>query len=84
MSADNDKDPEALILEKGLLCVSDESQLMELVTETTSQNPKAAQDYRNGKEPALMFLVGQVMRKTKGKANPNVLKGLFEKVIKSS
>jgi aspartyl-tRNA(Asn)/glutamyl-tRNA(Gln) amidotransferase subunit B len=81
---DNDADPEAIVEKKGLLCVSDEKELLKLVKEVITDNPKAVQDFRGGKGESLMFLVGQGMRKTKGKANPNLLKELFSKELSNA
>jgi len=66
------KDPEAVVKEKDLLQVSDEGALDEAVESVIAENEKSAADYRKGKTNALSFLVGQVMKKTKGKANPKL------------
>ncbi len=76
------KDPSQIIESKDLKQVSDEEEL-EIATETViKNNPQAVEDYKEGKETALQFLVGQVMRETKGKANPKVLAKLIKKLIK--
>lgn len=80
---DKDQDPELVVQERDLASLSDEDELIQLVRGTLKENPKPAKDYLDGKEQALMFLVGQVMRKTKGKANPNKLKELFKKALKT-
>ncbi|MBN2120151.1 MAG: Asp-tRNA(Asn)/Glu-tRNA(Gln) amidotransferase subunit GatB [Candidatus Omnitrophica bacterium] len=79
---DKDADPERIVQEKGLSCVSNQEELTGLVKDAIESNPRAADDFRTGKEQALMFLVGQVMRKTRGKASPNTLKSLFIKILK--
>ena len=66
-------DPSHIVKEKDLGQVSDEEELMEAVLDVLSQNPGPVQDYKNGKQNALMFLVGKVMAKTRGKANPQML-----------
>ncbi|MFC1514401.1 Asp-tRNA(Asn)/Glu-tRNA(Gln) amidotransferase subunit GatB [Candidatus Omnitrophota bacterium] len=81
---DNDADPVRIVVEKGLGCVSDQGELKTLVKELIAANPKAVEDFRAGKEQSVMFLVGQGMRKTKGKANPNILKELFTKALNAS
>lgn len=62
-----------IVKEKGLKQVSDEEALSRVVEEVLSENPEAVQSYLGGKEKAMSFLVGQVMRKTKGQANPKVV-----------
>lgn len=66
-------DPSQIIEEKGLLQVDDESVLQEAVEKVLAANQKSAEDYKAGKQNALQFLVGQVMKATKGKANPKVV-----------
>ncbi|KKU53394.1 MAG: Aspartyl/glutamyl-tRNA(Asn/Gln) amidotransferase subunit B, partial [Candidatus Wolfebacteria bacterium GW2011_GWC1_47_103] len=50
--------------------------------ETIAENPKAIEDYKKGQENALQFLIGKVMGKMKGRANPVELKALFEEILK--
>jgi aspartyl-tRNA(Asn)/glutamyl-tRNA(Gln) amidotransferase subunit B len=71
-------DPEKYVEEKGLIQISDEAQLEAIVEQVIKENPKAVSDFKSGKEKAITFLVGQVMRLTKGKANP----GLVNKLLK--
>ncbi len=78
-----DKDPAAVMQEKGLLQVSDEGALSAIVGEVLAANPKAVEDYKKGKTNVLGFLVGQCMAKTKGKGNPEVLRGLLEKELQN-
>ncbi|RWZ57995.1 Asp-tRNA(Asn)/Glu-tRNA(Gln) amidotransferase subunit GatB [Halobacillus fulvus] len=66
----NGGDPETIVKEKGLVQISDEGQLTEIVVGIMDQNPQSIEDYKNGKDKALGFLVGQVMKETKGQANP--------------
>lgn len=70
---DSGKSASAIISEKGLAQVSDEGELGRLADEAIKENSKSVEDYKAGKENALMFLVGQVMKKSKGKANPKVV-----------
>ncbi len=67
---DNDMDPEKYVEEKGLKTVCDEGALKKAVEEVIAANPKSVEDYRNGKEKAIGFLVGQTMKAMKGKADP--------------
>jgi aspartyl-tRNA(Asn)/glutamyl-tRNA(Gln) amidotransferase subunit B len=54
-----------------------------LVLEAIKESPKAVKEYTEGKAQAIMFLVGLVMKKTKGKANPKVVKELLEKHLRA-
>ncbi|SJZ41051.1 Asp-tRNA(Asn)/Glu-tRNA(Gln) amidotransferase subunit GatB [Garciella nitratireducens] len=78
-----DKSPEEIIKEKGLTQISDSGELEKMVSEILTQNPQAIQDYKNGKKQAIGFLVGQVMRVSKGKANPQSTKDIIEKKLNS-
>jgi aspartyl-tRNA(Asn)/glutamyl-tRNA(Gln) amidotransferase subunit B len=62
--------PETIVQEKGLVQVSDSSEIEQIIQKVLANNPKEVSDYRNGKEKVFGFFVGQVMRETKGKANP--------------
>ena len=68
-----DKAPNQVVEEKGLSQISDASAIESIVDQVIAENPGSAQDYRNGKKKAIGFLVGQVMRATKGKANPQLV-----------
>lgn len=72
------KDPQTIIQEKGLVQISDEGELDKVITEILAANPKSVSDYQAGKESALGFLVGQVMKATKGQANPGVVNKLLK------
>jgi len=71
-AVDSDKSPVEVIEEEGLLKVSDEDRLAEVVEEVLEENPQAVEDYKSGKEEAIHYLMGQVMRKTRGQADPEV------------
>jgi aspartyl-tRNA(Asn)/glutamyl-tRNA(Gln) amidotransferase subunit B len=75
------KEPDLLIREKGLEQTSDEKFIEEIVKKIIEKNPKALGDYKKGKEEAVQFLIGQAMRETKGRINPQTLKIIFEKYI---
>ncbi len=66
-------DPAAIVRERGWGQVSDEDSIAALVDRVLAENAKSAEDYRKGKEAALKFLIGQVMRLSKGKANPQIV-----------
>ena len=76
-----DRDIKAIIKEKGLAQVSDESALEDLADEILSVNEKSVSDYLSGKTNALGYLVGQCMKASKGKANPGVMKEIILKKI---
>ncbi len=70
-------DPSQLLEEQGLTQVSDEGALQPILQTVLAENPKVAAEVKAGKIAALQFLVGQVMKKTKGTANPEVVRGLL-------
>ena len=74
---ENPKDPEEIIKEKGWIQISDEGAIKEVVTKILESNPQSVADYKAGKDRALGFLVGQAMKETKGKANPQMLNKMF-------
>ncbi|WP_017729179.1 Asp-tRNA(Asn)/Glu-tRNA(Gln) amidotransferase subunit GatB [Halalkalibacterium ligniniphilum] len=75
-------DPEAIVKEKGLVQISDESELLKFVTEVLDNNQQSIEDFKNGKDRAIGFLVGQIMKATKGKANPPMVNKLLMDEIK--
>jgi len=74
-------DPSQVIEKKNLAQVSDETELSKIVSKIITENPGPVEDFKKGNEKTLMFLVGQVMRKTKGKANPQVVQKILRKRI---
>ncbi len=77
------KSPAAIIEEKGLSQVSDSGELEAFCNEAIEANPGPAEDFRNGKETALNFLKGQVMKASRGKANPQMVGDLLKKILGS-
>jgi aspartyl-tRNA(Asn)/glutamyl-tRNA(Gln) amidotransferase subunit B len=71
-------DPDSIVREKGLAQVSDTGAIAVIVDEVIAENAKSASDFKAGKRAALQFLVGQVMRKSKGKANPQLAQQMLE------
>jgi aspartyl-tRNA(Asn)/glutamyl-tRNA(Gln) amidotransferase subunit B len=69
--------PELIVKEQGLIQISDEGALEELVTSILAANPQSIEDYKNGKDRAVGFLMGQIMKETKGKANPQLVSGML-------
>ncbi|MGN0394225.1 MAG: Asp-tRNA(Asn)/Glu-tRNA(Gln) amidotransferase subunit GatB, partial [Coprococcus sp.] len=76
-----DIDPEEYVKENGLATVNDEGALRTACEEAISNNPKAVEDYRGGKEKALGALVGQVMKAMKGKADPASVNQLLKELL---
>ena len=74
----HDIDPDNYVEEKGLKTVNDAGELQTVVEQVIRDNPQSVEDYRNGKEKAIGFLVGQTMKAMKGKANP----GMVNKILK--
>lgn len=72
-------DPAAIVEEKGLVQITDIGAIEEIVKQVLADNPKSIEDYKSGKGKAIGFLVGQVMRASKGKANPAVVNELLTK-----
>jgi len=71
------KNPQTIIKEKGLVQISDADALLPLIDEIVNNNPKVLQDYKNGKEKAFGFFIGQVMKATRGQANPEMVNKLL-------
>lgn len=71
------KEPEKIVEEKGLIQISDEGAIKEVVDKIIAANPQSVEDYKNGKDRALGFLVGQCMKEMKGKGNPQILNKLI-------
>lgn len=75
------KSPEIIVKEQGLIQISDEGALEEIVERILDANPQSIEDYKNGKDRAIGFLMGQIMKETKGKANPQMVnKMLLDKI----
>lgn len=79
---ENPRDPEEIIKEKGWIQISDEGAIKEVVLKILEANPQSIVDYKAGKDRALGFLVGQAMKETKGKANPQLLNKMFLEELK--
>jgi len=74
-------DPEQIVKDKGLVQISDEGELAKIVNQVLDQNQQSIDDFKAGKEKAIGFLVGQIMKETKGKANPGVVNKLLKEEI---
>ena len=75
------KKPEEIVKEKGLIQISDEGELKGIVEKVLSENKQSIIDYKNGKDRALGFLVGQVMKATRGKANPQMVNKMVTEML---
>lgn len=78
----NPKAPSEIIEEKGWVQISDEGAIKEVVMKILEVNPQSIADFKAGKDKALGFLVGQAMKETKGKANPQMLNKMFIEELK--
>lgn len=76
------QDPEKIIEAKGWIQISDEGAIKEVVMRILKNNPQSIIDFKNGKDRAIGFLVGQAMKETKGKANPQLLNQMFLEELK--
>ncbi|MDW8055744.1 MAG: Asp-tRNA(Asn)/Glu-tRNA(Gln) amidotransferase subunit GatB [Elusimicrobiota bacterium] len=75
------KTPYEIVREKNMVQITDENELISIISEVINENPKVVADYKSGKEQAISALIGQVMRKTKGRANPKRVQELFKKLL---
>ena len=78
---DTGKMPKQIVEEKGLSQITDTSEIEAIVLKVIEENPGPAQDYRDGTKKAIGFLVGQVMRATRGKANPQLVNQILARVL---
>lgn len=74
-------DPERYVEEKGLKSVNDEGELRTVIEEVIQKNPQSVEDYRNGKQKAIGFLVGQTMKAMKGQANPAMVNQILKELL---
>lgn len=75
------KGPSEIVKEKGLEVVTDESEIEKILKEAIEKNPKAVEQYKNGKKGIMGFFIGQVMKATSGKADPKVVQKIFRKLM---
>ncbi|EEU20495.1 Asp-tRNA(Asn)/Glu-tRNA(Gln) amidotransferase subunit GatB [Lactobacillus mulieris] len=79
----NGTDPKKFVEENGMAQLSDLSVLEPMVKEIVDNNPQSVEDFKNGKDRAIGFLVGQIMKQTHGKANPKIINQLLNKELQS-
>jgi len=73
--------PASIIAARNMMQISDAGEIAAIIRRVIDSNPKAAAEYRQGKDKALGFLVGQVMKETRGQANPQVVNQLLKKML---
>ena len=73
--------PEEIVKEKGWIQISDEGAIKEIVLKILENNPQSIADYKAGKDRAIGFLVGQVMKETHGKANPGIVNKFLLEIL---
>ena len=73
--------PENIVQEKGLVQVSDSGALEAIINEVIAENPDSVEGYKSGKDKLFGFFVGQVMKKSGGKANPSIVNELLKKAL---
>ena len=79
---DSGKEPGTIVKEQGLIQVSDEGELIAWVDKVLDDNPQSIEDFKNGKDRAIGFLVGQIMKASKGKANPQLVNKMLSEKLK--
>ncbi len=79
---ENPREPQKIIEEKGWVQISDEGAIKEVVLKVLEANPQSVADFKAGKDKAVGFLVGQAMKETRGKANPQMLNKMFLEELK--
>ena len=81
MMADGNQDPEKIVGEKGLKQQSDPKELEKIIDKVISDNPKNVEAYKSGKDKLFGFFVGQVMKQSNGKANPQLVNQILKKKL---
>ncbi len=75
------RDPEVIMKEEGLTQIANEEDIKNIVNKVIDNNPKSLKDYKKGKKNAFNFLIGQVMRETRGRANPQIVRKVLEEEL---
>ncbi|MBI4114426.1 MAG: Asp-tRNA(Asn)/Glu-tRNA(Gln) amidotransferase subunit GatB, partial [Candidatus Niyogibacteria bacterium] len=78
------EDPSDIIERLGLWQISDTSGLEDIASHIITENPKAVEDYKKGKDASLQFLVGQAMKESRGKANPKIVGDIIRNILSST
>ena len=74
-------DPSQIVDENNLRQMIDDSEIERIIKEVITKNPKAVQDYKAGKQNALQFMAGQVMKETRGTAKPEKVQKILKKLL---
>ena len=77
----DNSDPEQIVKEKNLVQISDTSEIESIIQKIIEKNPSQVQEYVSGKEKVFGFFVGQVMKESKGKANPKLVNDLLKSIL---
>jgi aspartyl-tRNA(Asn)/glutamyl-tRNA(Gln) amidotransferase subunit B len=77
------KTSEEVVKEKGLTQITDNSEILKIIDQIIEANPSQLEEFRGGKEKLLGFFVGQVMKQTKGQANPGIVNQLLKEKLKA-
>ena len=80
---ENNSDPEQIVKEKNLIQISDTSEIEAIIQKIIDANAEQVEEYRSGKEKVFGFFVGQVMKESKGKANPKLVNEILKKKLSS-
>jgi aspartyl-tRNA(Asn)/glutamyl-tRNA(Gln) amidotransferase subunit B len=80
--AQTGKEPEEIIKERGLEQIGSADELEDIIKNIIKENPAQVEQYKSGKEKLFGFFVGEAMKRTKGRANPNMLQDLLKKYLK--
>ncbi len=78
---ENNSDPEQIVKDKNLVQISNTSEIESIISKIISANPSQVEEYKAGKEKVFGFFVGQVMKESKGKANPKIVNEILRKVL---
>lgn len=77
----NNSDPETIVKERNLVQISNPEELSEIIKQITAKHPEQVSDYKSGKEKVFGFFIGQIMKETKGKANPKLVNDLLKQIL---
>ena len=80
---ETNSDPEIIVKEKNLVQISDTSEIEAIIQKIIDENIEQVEEYRSGKEKVFGFFVGQVMKESKGKANPKIVNEILRKFLKN-
>ena len=81
---EKDQNPVELVRKEGLEQINDKDELIEIARQVVTEQPKLTADYRKGKTAVLQALVGQVMKKTSGRANPVIIKEAMVEILEET